>query len=261
MKYLKNKGISFISGKSPRDVPKLKPNEIVFMPERNSMVSTDIIRPIINKNYKEWWTHNLDEDKNLKYCPGVRDVAEVGITIPLWADVRVRPRPDGNFFDAEFNITKSDPNSRAGVIEPFSFGQTGACPFTERREKSVQGANYLKLVSPWNVRTAKGYSVMITSSLVNPRPEFDVVTGVVNTDYYHTVNVVLNVLTDKPFYVAQGTPIAQLIIFKRKDNANSIIFGDEDLFHAHEGLGFGGPWVPGFKRTGKYRREQRKWDR
>ena len=189
------------------------------------------------------------------------NVAETGITIPLWADLRVRPSLDGHYFEAEFNVQQPHPNARAGKIEPFGFNQTGACPFTERRDKSVQGANYLKLVSPWNVRTAKGYSVMITSSLVNPRPEFDVVAGVVNTDYYHTVNVVLNVLTDRPFYIAQGTPIAQLIIFKRKDNANSLIFGDEGLFHAHEGLGFGGPWVPSFKRKGKYRREQRRWDR
>ena len=261
MKSSKDKGISFISGNSPRDVPKLKPNEVLFMPERNGMVVTDVTRPILNRNFKEWWTHRLDEDKNLKYCPGVSDVAETGITIPLWADLRVRPSLDGHYFDAEFNVTQPDPNGRAGKIEPFGFNQTGACPFTERRDKSVQGANYLKLVSPWNVRTAKGYSIMITSSLVNPRPEFDVVAGVVNTDYYHTVNVVLNVLTDKPFHIAQGTPIAQLIIFKRKDNANSLIFGDEGLFHAHEGLGFGGPWVPSFKRKGKYRREQRRWDR
>ena len=261
MKFSKDKGISFITGKSPGDVPKLKPNEVLLMPERNGMVYSDETRPIINRYSREWWTHKLDNDKNLKFCPGVTDVAEMGITIPLWADIRIRPTPDNSYMQAEFNLEQRDPNGRAGKVEPFGISQTGVCPFTERRDKSVQNTNYLKLVSPWNVRTAKGYSVLLTSSLVNPRPEFDIVSGIINTDYYHTVNVVLNVLTDKPFYIAQGTPIAQMIVFKRKDNASKILFGDEDLYQAHEGLGFGGPWVPSFARRGKYRREQRRWDR
>lgn len=263
MKSSKNKGISYLSGLTRvGQVPKLKPNEVLIMPESDAILDSEVIQPFINKNNKEWWINKLSDDKNIRHCPGVTDMMYTGITIPLWADLRCRPCPDGSRMEAEFNILDIMPGQMAGRIDPFEFGQTGECPYTERRDESIKRANFLKLVTPFSIRTAKGYSVMITGSAINPRPEFDVVTGIVNTDYYHTVNVVLNVLTKEPFYVKQGTPIAQLIVFKRKDNTDSIIFGDQELYKAHKGRGFGGPWVPANNwRKGKYKREQRVWDR
>lgn len=263
MKSSKDKGVKFLTGLTRvGQVPKLKPHEILVMPEHDSLLDSDIISPIINKNYDDWWIDNLDSNRGIVHCPGVTDVMHTGITLRLWGDLRCRPSPDGMRMETEFNISSSYQNQSAGSIEPFEFEATGACPYTDRRDESIKRANYVKLVTPFYIRTAKGYSSMISGSHINPRPEFDVVTGMVNTDYYHTINVVMNVLTDKPFYVAQGTPIAQIIVFKRNDNIKTLLWGDENLYRAHRGRGFGGPWVPlnGW-RKGKYKREQRRWDR
>jgi hypothetical protein len=263
MKYSKNKGISHLSGLNRvGQVPNLKPNQILIMPESNSMLDVEKIQPFINKNSKEWWVNKLPDDKNIKVCPGTTDLMYTGITIPLWADLRCRLSPDGSLIQAEFNLVPESESDLAGRIDPFTYEQTGDCPYTERRDDSVKKTNFLKLVNPFSFRTAKGYSVLIVGSLINPQPEFDVVPGIVNTDYYHTVNVVLNVKTKEPFYLKQGTPIAQLIVVKRKENTDSIIFGDQGLHSLHRSRGFGGPWSPlNDWRKGKYKREQRAWDR
>jgi dUTPase len=109
--------------------------------------------------------------------------------------------------------------------------------------------------------TPRGYSSIITGSLMNPRPEFDIIPGIVNTDYYHTLNVIMNVLTDKEFYISQGTPIAQVTFFKRSDNVSKMYVGGDSVFRTISTRGFGGPLAPLEDwRRGKYRREQRKWD-
>ena len=244
-----------------RDIPKPKPGEILIMPESNKMLDSDII-PYTNVNNRVDWVANIPKTEgSYRSCPGGTDLMAFGLTIPMWADFRCRPSVDGTSLHAEFAIGSMLENQYAGRIDPFQYTQTFQCPYTEVREKSIEKVEYLKLVNPFLFRTAKGYSTIITGSLLNPSPEFDVIPGIVNTDYYHTLNIVINVKQNKEFYISKGTPIAQLIVVKRSENIKSIILGDESVFKLHKDLGFGSVWSPGSWRRGKYKKEQYKWDK
>jgi dUTPase len=242
------------------DIPNLEPGQIIVAVENNRMLDSAVV-PYLNKNSKVPWIWDYGDGPGaIKTCPGTTDLAHLGVTFPLWADFRCRMGPEGNL-EYELNIAREDNSPGvAGLMQEFTFGQTGPCPWTDLRDKSIEQAGYIKIVSPYYIKTPKGYSILITGHPMYPRKEFVVVPGIVNTDSYHTVNVVLNVLTPNEFYVAQGTPIAQVIVFKRSDNVKEIIEGDESVYRLLSHLGFGGPWPPKW-RKGKYKREQRRWDR
>lgn len=242
------------------DLPNLKPGQIIIAVENNKMLDSSVM-PYANRGTKvPWvWDYN-DSQAPIKTCPGTTDLAHLGVTFPLWADFRCRMGPEGRL-EYELNIAREEMTPQvAGLIQGFEYTQTGSCPWTELRDKSIERSEYLKLVSPFYVKTPKGYSVLITGHPMYPRKEFVIVPGIVNTDSYHTVNVVLNVLTPEEFYIAQGTPIAQFIVFKRSDNVKDVIEGDESVYKILGHRGFGGPWPPKW-RKGKYKREQRRWDR
>lgn len=262
MKFSK-RNIDYVSNVTRMSqVPNLKPGELLIMPESNFMIDSDIV-PYANFNTKTPWIVNIDKDTKGSYrsCPGGTDLMQLGVTIPLWADLHIRPSMDGKMIDAQFNIEQEHPGQYAGLIDHFAYHQTGECPFTQRRNGKIQQAQYLKLVNPFMFKTPKGYSTLITGSPLNPRPEFDIIPGVVNTDYYHTCNVVVNVLTDKEFTIERGTPIANLFVFKRNENTKRLYFGDESVFELHRRLGFGGVWRLGKWKRGKYKKEQRVWDK
>ena len=259
MNYSKRKRQKLVSGiKRYGDIPKLKPNQILVVPESNFIHDSDVFPYLNSINRVDWITQHKG-DGSVRTCPGTTDLMQMGITIPLWADLRIRPGLNG-MLEAQFNIGEIPDDMRAGRIEPFTYEQTGKCPYTDKRDKGVEKMQYLKLVSPYMIKTAKGYSSLITDVLVAPGVGYEVVPGVVNTDYYHTVNVVLNVLVNKEIYIPRGTPIAQITTYKRTDNIREMLIGDEEVFDLMRRRGFGGPWLPGIWRRGKYKKEQYSWD-
>ena len=256
-----SKNVVYLDGISRvNQLPKLKPGEILITAEDNRLLGDEDVMPYMNKFSKNGWITETTLENGYRYCPGGIDMMHTGITIPLWADLRVRPHPNGIDIQSEFNVDRKNAQIM-GSIHHFEKRQTGDCPFTERRNPSVGEGQYIKLGNPFCFMTPKGYSSIVTGSLLNPRPEFDVIPGVVNTDYYHTVNIIINVLTDKEFYIPQGTPIAQMTFFKRSDNVSKMHVGDDKVFKLIYERGFGGPipLLPTWRR-GKYRKEQRKWD-
>ena len=257
-----SKNIVYMTGISRMNqLPNLKPGEILITAEDNRLLGDEDVMPYMNQFHKDGWITETTTESGYRYCPGGLDMMHAGVTIPLWADLRVRLHPNGIDIQSEFNVDNKNPDSCLGRIHHFEKKQTGDCPFTSRRDSAVSEGQYLKLANPFSFMTPKGYSSILTGSLLHPRPEFDVIPGVVNTDYYHTVNIIINVLTDKEFYIPQGTPIAQMTFFKRSDNVSKMYVGDEAVSRLISERGFGGPipLLPNWRR-GKYRKEQRKWD-
>ena len=149
----------------------------------------------------------------------------------------------------------SDP---AFQIEHFNYEQARECPITKDRE--LPDAGFPKIVSPFLYKTAPGYSMLALPVAYEPDPRYQVLPAVIHTDYYHNLNVVLRVMTEESFIIKAGTPIYQLIPFKRSDKLHSIQIGDEIMHNqgTHRGLSYGG--VEQFSRRGVYRKGQRQQD-
>jgi hypothetical protein len=95
-----------------------------------------------------------------------------------------------------------------------------------------------------------------------PNENYSVVPAIVHTDFYHLMNIVLNITGDSAFTIKYGTPIAQLIPFKRDSDFNQIEFTDESYFKYVSTTGFGmGHVVPHDGTAGPYRREKIKVDK
>lgn len=238
------------------DLPKVKKNEILIVPQTNMLWE---VPPFTNRNNKPDWWKNLQKGKgSLRRCHGTIDYLSLGITFSMWTNIYVRPTPNRKSFEVKLDQI-SAPEGRAEFrTEWFPYSATEGCPFAKDRE--IQEGDFPKLVTPWMFKTAPGYSTLILPTLFEQDPNYSVLPGVVHTDYYHTINIVLNIHTDKEFTIPIGTPMYQLIPFKRSDNVSKIIEGNETMWRFVNGRGVGEHYLGNFDRRVSYRRELAKAD-
>ena len=104
-------------------------------------------------------------------------------------------------------------HSDGKVISTHSLTQLGDMPFSPEYLKFA-----FKWNSPWIVKTPPGYSCLFTSPLNQSHLPFTSLTGVVDTDTYFQP-VLFPFLMKNSFkgLIPKGTPIIQIIPFKRDD--------------------------------------------
>lgn len=95
-----------------------------------------------------------------------------------------------------------------------------------------------KFKNDWSIETPKGYSVLITHPLNRNAEPFLTLSGIVDTDTYHN-SIQLPFLIRKDFegFIESGTPIAQVIPFKR-DNWKAKFFDHNPEFVETEKASF-----------------------
>jgi hypothetical protein len=269
---------SVIKGSIFEDIPTPKPNELLAVPLDNRLWHPDVAIYQNNRKSPQWFKDVESGTGGLRRCYGLGDYMRTGYTIPLWAHLDVRPPISklSNKWEARFDVTSA--NFDAGFINEeehrryfsegalldnqFEYTQTGVCPVSTVRSRKE--STYVKLVNPWLLKTSPGYSSLFIQPQWQPNGDYTVLSGVVNTDYYHHCNVVLNITTDKHFEIQEGTPMLHVIPFKRED-ANkkaSLIKGDEGFHKILDSLGFDDI----FQRNddnwkGAYKREQHRRDK
>lgn len=237
-----------------RDVPKPKRGEVVIIPEDNRI--TEIPPYIAGRPLPDWWGGLPKSKDSLRRCHGTIDYISTGFIIPMWTDVTIRPNSTGaildykmeGYGDDRFNFT----------ISAFPPDSTTGCPIEHNKGASTY--QYPKLSSPWRFITPKGVSLISLPVLHEPNPNYQVIPGIVHTDYYAQVHIVINVTTDKEFVIPAGTPMQHMIQFKRTENIKEIIWGNESMFKhvMSSGLGIGG--LIQTDRTLFYRKKMREID-
>lgn len=167
---------------------------------------------------------DLKSSGTVKTCVPVLDAVSQGYIIPLWADLHVKVTevfdeenpdkilgksiwckfPDGVNVGSDSDISKH-------VWE-----QVGdLCDL----KKFDLGRVLLKLPNPWVIETEKGWSVQIKNPSNNWSNDIMIIEGVVDTDEYHQqINLPYVWIGDEvgEWIIPKGTPIAQVIPFKRQ---------------------------------------------
>ena len=136
----------------------------------------------------------------IKRCMPVFDAITAGYIITSPADVYVSIKDGNQFFEW----------STLGLI---SFHPIEQAP--EHPAKNQHA--YPKWMNPWAIKTPKGYSVLFTQPM-HRESVFTILPGIVDTDtYISPVNFPM-VINDPNFegLIPKGTPIAQVIPFKRE---------------------------------------------
>lgn len=153
----------------------------------------------------------------IKKCMPVFDAMTSGYIIKSQADVYVSQKDvygiDEKTGDEVF-ITKQ-PYYEWAEFNLIKFHPSLQAPDHPNRNNHLE---YPKWQNPWAIKTPKGYSCIITNPL-HRDSIFTILTGVVDTDKYSTMVNFPFVLNDINFegLIPAGTPIAQIIPFKRDD--------------------------------------------
>jgi hypothetical protein len=239
-----------------KDIPKPKEGEIVIVPMDNRLLE---VPPYINngKTLPTWFKALPTTPFSLKRCAGVGDYLQTGFIIPMWTNIYFEPSSQR---DSRWDVrAERMPAAPEFAVEGFNVQQTGQCPMTRTRE--IEDSFYPKLVNPYFLITAPGWSSMYLPIGYEPNENYDVLPAIVHTDFYHTANIVLNIKTDKAFKIEVGTPMVHVIPFKRSANTSQIKFLDESNARIVNSRGMSdGHLMPSGSTAVAYRKQLRKVD-
>jgi hypothetical protein len=148
-------------------------------------------------------------DGTIKTCMPVLDAMTAGYLILSSADVYISKQEEGTLYQwANHNlITFHSPNQIIGY---------------PKSDIKLKGEKAPKFTNPWIIQTPKNYSCLFISPLHHDLP-FTTLAGVVDTDtYFNPVNFPFIPDPDFEGLIPKGTPIAQVIPFKRESWEMSI---------------------------------------
>ena len=195
---------------------KQKDPEIKFVPMVKGLKELSPVLPA-RELLPKWWSDIKFNEKvklidnypatvgTIKRCPGIIDFLNYGWIIPMWCDLYVNIKKNENI-SFEF----SDKIYSASIHAQDQF--LNLTP-NHIREKY----NWvLKLHSPWIVQTSPGYSLYEVNPFYHFNKEFDIATGMTDSDIYFSVNPFLLFKAEGEFVIKQGTPISIIIPIKRE---------------------------------------------
>lgn len=163
--------------------------------------------------------HGGVTNMTLKGCVPFLDAMTAGYMLTLPFDIEVRKDGNGGVM-FNWNV---DVKGYVGFHPPI---QTMSLPSPHG---ALAGA--YKWTGQWEVHTPKGYSCLFMHPLNREDLPFRVLSGIVDTDGYKiTVQIPFNMLDfdGDVLIIERGTPIAQIIPFKREDWTSSVGKFDQD---------------------------------
>lgn len=177
--------------------------------------STDMEQPQLASKFIPDWYKNMEsyiggekkpqgEGKTgitIKRCMPVFDAMTSGYIITSPADVYVRVKENVQYFEWS-------------ALDLIGFHPIAQAPDHPNRKPHA----YPKWHNLWSIKTPKGYSTLFTQPM-HRESVFTILPGIVDTDTYTAPINFPFVVNDPNFegLIPKGTPIAQVIPFKRED--------------------------------------------
>lgn len=179
-------------GVIPNPVPAIKATPDYFRP----------IKPQSDNNPKSG---------TVKRCVPFLDALSAGFIIPMWCDVYVIARNGNLSIDFPPNFPQSE------TLGSHSSAQIPKHPLANK----PYGNMPMKWINPWVIETELGVSCLFTPPLNHMETRFKLLDGVVDTDtYYNNVNFpFLWTAGDGEFFIKKGTPLVQVIPFRREEQS------------------------------------------
>jgi hypothetical protein len=196
--------ITFTNVSGFKDIEKPQP-ALAFIPDWYKNMDS-----YMDKNKKPNGSGNTNA--TIKRCMPVFDAIIAGYIITLPADVYVSIKDGQQYFEW----------SELGLI---SFHVVEQAPEHPARNRHA----YPKWINYWAIKTPKGYSTMFVQPM-HRESVFTILPGIVDTDKYTAPVNFPMVINDPEFegLIPKGTPIAQVIPFKR-ESWKMQIGGQEEL--------------------------------
>ena len=152
----------------------------------------------------------------VKRCLPFLDAMSTGWIMPLAATVRLHVTDDGKHVEAGWEFDRV-------MVSNHSAFQVAGNPYEPRPP--------MKFHNYWTIRTPPGWSCLFIPPLNRPNPVFEVLSGIVDTDAFATpVNFpFVAIAEDGVHELRKGTPLVQVIPFRRADTAISSAIGSASI--------------------------------
>jgi hypothetical protein len=165
---------------------------------------------VLARSILPYWLKKQIQAKEVKFvrCPGMHDLAQQGYLIVAHADIHIK---------ANRQVTLVDVHGIPDSLKPQPMGYDvvdGLAPIRGNVAKKVT-----KIPLPWCIFTAPGYSAHVLPA-VKHSPFLDklfVYGGEVDYEGFHVVNFIFTAMEECEFTIPAGTPLLQVIPFKRED--------------------------------------------
>lgn len=176
-------------------------------------VRANKLYPDYIKNISPFSQADNIQSGTVKKCIPFLDAASAGFIIPAWSDIEFVAEGDS----LKINFPQNLPMTES--LGQHSIDQISGHPLQD----VPYGDMPLKFINPWIVKTAPGYSCLFTSPLNHLETRIKILDGVVDTDtYYNQVNFpFLYTGGEGRYLIKKGTPLVQVIPFKRENWNNS----------------------------------------
>ena len=176
-----------------------------------------IATPVVPASqFKTQWQKSQSKEDSIVHCPGMHDYLSSGYIISAPVDYKIKATRVG---------TKIFIAAGSGAVGPVMTTPVASCSDKLKPEliSGVFEPNNVKLevckISlPWSVMTDKGYSVYALPCLLQADylDKIMIWPGVVDTDNFHIINVILSAKQECELTITAGTPLLHIIPFKRE---------------------------------------------
>jgi hypothetical protein len=163
---------------------------------------------------------NNPSSGTVKRCVPFLDAMSAGFIIPMWCDVYVLA------CNGELSINFPPNFPQASTLGTHGLAQIPKHPLANK----PYGNMPMKWINPWVIETEPGISCIFTPPLNHMEARFKLLDGVVDTDtYYNNINFpFLWTGGDGEFFIAKGTPLVQVVPFRREEQALEVSATDHD---------------------------------
>ena len=158
----------------------------------------------------------------IKRCVPIRDYMTSGYIIPYWVDTLLRKDTEGTYQDIFGHRPDWMQKYNLGV-DWHTNNQFENSPLV----KLSDGEKLVKLLSPWMVRTPKGYSTLFFSPFYH-ESNVMILPAIVDTDTHAIPTNFPAVLIGNEVRIEIGDPIIQALPFKRESWTSEIVTKDND---------------------------------
>lgn len=198
-----------------------------------STISTPLLRPVLAKDYvPDWWKRSKGTEckggalsDTLRMCPAMDDLLKIGWYYVINYDVEIQCN------DHEYGPNRS---RKWKSVTPYQYNNSASHPHIQQTWDQCNHSHHrkttdsFKFVSDWGVKTPIGYSCLYIDPFLHNNENFTLWPGVIDTDKFssNTDNAPMIFLPkiDKSFIIKKGTPVAQLIPFKREEWVGSFLY-------------------------------------
>lgn len=147
-------------------------------------------------------------------CPGMLDYSHAGYIITAHTDIHIKANDVGTII---ITTPTPLPHEDTRFLEPRPFNYEIVEGMT-KPAKDVEKSAW-KIPLPWAIFTKKGYSAYVMPAIMHADylDKIFVYPGIVDYDNFHVVNFVFSPLKECEFTIPAGTPLLQILPFKREE--------------------------------------------